>query len=145
MTFYITYIASCLIAVFMGVIEAVMFCGSVKKEHISEFWKRKSKVDIHFLLTAFRGLIYGIISFILFKALGIIGASIYLISVVLSFSFWHNSAYYYARSKLDVAYNGIFDSSKDTSAKISMNFESRFVLFILAIALLIGYFFYIKQ
>jgi hypothetical protein len=140
-TFYTTYLISCLIAFFMGVIEGVMFCGSVKKEHISEFWKRKTKSDIHILLTIFRGLVYGLLAFLTYKIFGIFDSAIYLLSVALSFSFFHNSGYYYTRSKLDGAYTGIFDSSINTTAKFSFDFNSRLVLFLISLVIILIYMF----
>lgn len=140
MSVIIAYILSIIIASFMGVFEAILFASSVKDKHTSDFWKLKMGGDIHLFLTSYRISVYFPIVISLWFLSGWQSAFLYALSVVFSFSFFHNGFYYLTRKRLDGAYEGFTDESETTTAKISLNFKERLVLFFISICfLLINY------
>jgi len=124
------YILCMAISSMMGIIEAVMFAGFSKGEHVSDLWKRKSGFDIHILLTAFRSLVFFSNSVVIYMMYGFHPMMLFTLSVVMAFSFWHNGFYYLTRSKLDEVYTGFFDQTKTSSATFSLSVLTRTILFI---------------
>lgn len=131
------YILSLFISSSLGILEGLLFCGSVGKMHISDYWREKTGKDIHVFLTVLRVFIFSSGVIMSFVYIGWIHALILSISIILSFSFFHNGMYYYTRSKLDGAYKSFMDSSIKTTAKNSFSFTKRTLLLLLSIILII--------
>jgi len=129
---YFFYIASVFIAMFLGFFEALLFSTSLRGEHISSFFKRKFKVDIHVFLTLMRFVIF----LPMFSILTPPHNFFFLTSVIFMFPFIHDGFYYLGRKHIDGAYNGFTDVSETTSAIFSLDFPSRLVLFIVSLATL---------
>lgn len=127
------YIISIFIAMFLGALEGLMFCGYVGKEHISDFWMRKTKLDIHVLLTLIRVFIY----LPMFLSLIFPVNVFYGLATITMFPFFHDGQYYYTRHLLDGAYNGWKDESSTTSAKFSLSYKERVIALVISFCLII--------
>jgi hypothetical protein len=127
------YILSIFIAMLLGALEGLMFCGYVGKEHISEFWKRKTKLDIHVFLTLIRIFIY----LPMFVSLMFPNNIFYFGAVISMFPFFHDGQYYYTRHLLDGAYTGWKDESNTTSAKSSLSYKERVIALVISVCLII--------
>lgn len=126
---YVFYIFSVLIAMFLGLFEALLFSTNLRGEHISSFFKRKFKYDIHIFLTLMRFVIFIPMFSVLLPPLNFF----FLTSVVFMFPFIHDGFYYLGRKHIDGAYNGFTDVSETTSAIFSLDFPSRTVLFFVSL------------
>jgi hypothetical protein len=137
MSVIIAYILSIIIASFMGVFEAILFSNNLKDKHTLNFWKLKMGGDIHLFLTSYRISVYFPIVISLWFLNGWQSSFIYIFTILLAFSFFHNGFYYLVRKKLDRTYNGFTYESKAYGAKIELSFKERLGLFFVSLLLLI--------
>lgn len=130
------YILSIVTSILFGVLEGLLFCGMAGGKHISEFWQKKTKTNIHILLNIIRVFVFSGFVISTYLISDILFTSVFSLSLISMFSFWHNGFYYLTRSKLDGAYYGFMDQSETTTAKISLSFHERLVSFGLSIFLI---------
>jgi hypothetical protein len=116
----------------MGVIEALLFTNI----YANKLWKTTFGFDVHIFFTVFRVFVFAPGSILIYLQSGLLPSALYSVAVLLMFSFFHNGFYYLGRKKLDGAYNGFTDTSRNTTAKNSFNFKKRTVLLIISILIL---------